>query len=87
MASKVPADKGLYNKKRTARSCFRALIALAVRREGKLLREIGADFSVSKERARQMVAKGKRLMGHPSRANLSLEEAINCYRWAIAAED
>ena len=87
MASKVPADKGLYNKKRTARSCFRSLIAFALRREGKLLREIGADFSVSYERARQLAHKGERLMGHPSRANVRLEDAIDSYRWAIVDDD
>jgi len=44
----------------TKRSRERRAKALAMRREGKLLREIGAYFGVGVEQARSMVAAGER---------------------------
>lgn len=45
----------------TKRSKARALEALAMRRAGKLLREIGEHFGVGVETARCMVLKGERI--------------------------
>ena len=76
---KGPTNKGLAMEQCTARSCMRSLIALSLREDGKLFREIGDHFSVSPSRAREMVGKGKRLMNHPSRANLNLGDVIDYY--------
>jgi orotate phosphoribosyltransferase-like protein len=45
----------------TKASRARAAKALALRRQGKLLKEIGAELGVGVDRARCLVAKGERL--------------------------
>jgi orotate phosphoribosyltransferase-like protein len=49
----------------TRASRARAAKALALRREGKLLKQIGAELGVGVERARHLVAKGERLEASP----------------------
>lgn len=49
----------------TRSSISRALTAAALRYDGLMLKEIGAQLGgVSKERARQLVMKGERILAH-----------------------